>query len=153
MTGKPKNRGQRRNRGRRNAKRSSMTGWKVAAALAILTVVALSVKNRPAGAEHPVPRAEQRPGDVVPATRYEAYPRVAETYQMVAAVPQVIDGIYCYCQCKEHSGHYSLLDCFASDHAAQCDVCLSEATLAFRMTQDGRDLEAIRTEIDDRLGD
>lgn len=120
---------------------------------AVLVVVAMAIFNHWADPhKHPVPRSDDVPvSRIVPAERYEAYPRVAETYRMVAAVPQVIDGIFCYCMCADHSGHYSLLDCFFSDHAARCDVCLSEATMAYRMSRDGRDLDAIRAEIDGRF--
>jgi hypothetical protein len=97
---------------------------------------------------HPEPRAEIGAEHVVPAQRYEAYPRVQQVYEMVAEIPHVIDGIYCYCDCSEHAGHYSLLDCYNSDHAARCDICLSEAAMAHRMHKDGKSLDQIRTAID-----
>ena len=125
-----------------------------AGGLALLLLLAgLSLTTRSGSAPHPEPRAGlDHASHVVPAARYDAYPRVAQTYEMVAAVPMIVDGVYCYCNCAEHSGHYSLLDCFASDHAARCDVCLSEATIAYRMSTDGADLRAIRAEIDRRFG-
>jgi len=101
---------------------------------------------------HPTPRAANEQTTVVPAARYAQYPRVAETYEMAAAVPMILDGLYCYCNCAEHSGHYSLLDCFNSDHAARCDVCMSEAVIAYKMTQNGASLDAIRAEIDRTYG-
>lgn len=126
--------------------------YKVGGVAAVLLVLSFAAGSRVEGADHPTPRAEMdHSSHVVPAARYEAYPRVARTYEMVAAVPMVIDGIYCYCNCAEHSGHYSLLDCFASDHAARCDVCLSEAQMGWQMTQDGKDLKTIRREIDSRF--
>lgn len=97
---------------------------------------------------HPEPRAEIGAEHVVPGQRYAAYPRVKEVYEMVAEIPGVIDGIYCYCNCSEHSGHYSLLDCYHSDHAARCDVCLSEGAMAYRMHKDGKSLDQIRSAID-----
>ena len=42
-----------------------------------------------------------------------------------------------------HSG-YTVHD----DHAARCDICLSEADMAHRMHQDGASLDEIRTAID-----
>lgn len=101
---------------------------------------------------HPTPRPESHAGHVVPAARYEGNPRVAQTYQMAAAAPQIIDGLYCYCHCAEHSGHYSLLDCFKSDHAARCDVCMSEAAIGYQMAANGSSLDAIRKEIDRTYG-
>ena len=71
---------------------------------------------------------------------------------MTAAVPHVIDGLYCYCHCSEHSSHYSLLECFQTDHAARCDICMSEATIAYEMSQDGASLSDIRDEADRTFG-
>lgn len=119
------------------------------AALAV-AVVGLGVfAARDAGAAHPEPREMDHAGHVVSHHEYHANPRVAEVYEQAAAVPAVLDGIYCYCECSSHSGHYSLLDCFASDHGARCDVCLSEASIAYRMHQDGASLDEIRAAIDE----
>ena len=63
-----------------------------------------------------------------------------------------LDGVYCYCDCAQHSGHYSLLDCFVSDHAARCDICMSEAVIAYRMSMNGATLNAIRAEVDKTYG-
>jgi hypothetical protein len=68
---------------------------------------------------------------------------------MAADIPQVLDGLYCHCDCSNHSGHRSLLTCFQDDHGAACDVCLTEAALAFRMTGEGRSLKEIRKAVDD----
>jgi hypothetical protein len=126
---------------------------KVAAVATFLVVLSVAATHDRGGGRHPVPRTGMdHSAHVVPAARFEAYPRVAAVYEMVAAVPSIVDGIFCYCNCSDHSGHYSLLDCFASDHAARCDVCLSEATMAYQMSRDGKDLKAIRAEIDSRFG-
>ena len=114
---------------------------------AILTLSAINAVTE-SGDRHPEPRAEAEAPHVMPTDRYAEYPRVAEAYELTAAVPSVVDGLYCYCQCSEHSGHYSLLDCFASDHAARCDVCMSEAVIASQMTRGGASLDDIRAEID-----
>ncbi len=101
---------------------------------------------------HPAPRQTEIASHVMPDARYADYPRVRQAYQMAAAVPAILDGLYCYCHCSEHSGHYSLLDCFASDHAARCDVCMSEAVIAHEMTRAGASLKAIRAEVDRTYG-
>jgi len=128
---------------------TSGTGRKVlwAGALVAAVTVAL-ITTRDAGAAHPEPREIDHAGHVEDHARYAAHPRVAEVYRQAAAVPGVLDGIYCYCACSQHSGHYSLLDCFASDHGARCDICLSEAALAHRMTRDGASLDEIRAAVD-----
>jgi len=123
--------------------------WIVGVAVtAALLVVAVFAQSQRGADHHPTPRALELASDVVASTRYEAYPRVEQAYTVAAAVPHVLDGLFCYCHCSEHSGHYSLLDCFASDHAASCDVCMSEAVIAHDMTQQGASLDEIRTLID-----
>ena len=115
--------------------------------VAVLGAIVLSVTA--ARPHHPEPRAMDHAGHVVSHERYAAYPRVQEVYRMAAQVPHVLDGLHCYCECGEHSGHYSLLDCFASDHGARCDICLSEAAVAHEMTRQGASLDDIRRAIDD----
>lgn len=99
-------------------------------------------------AQHPHPRPGITAVGVVPAEQYAAYPRIARIYGEVAEIPHVIDGIFCFCDCHDSIGHHSLLDCFHSDHGAACNICLAEADMAYRMTQEGRSLEEIRAAID-----
>lgn len=106
----------------------------------------------PAHGHHPAPRPGDSTGRVVLAARYGGYPRIADAYLKAGEMPEVLDGIYCYCDCAEHASHYSLLDCFASDHAAGCDICLSEAEMAFRMTSRGHSLDEIRLAVDATYG-
>ena len=119
---------------------------------AAFLVLGIASQAGSAADHHPMPRAPELAADVVDASRYADYPRVAEVYEMSAAVPHVLDGLYCYCHCSEHSGHYSLLDCFSDDHGARCDVCMSEAVIAYRMTADGAGLDEIRAEVDRKYG-
>lgn len=116
-------------------------------ALLVVTTLTLGGGNR-ALSHHPTPRPAAAQPAVVPSATYAQYPRVAQTYQMAAAIPSVLDGMYCHCDCSKHSGHYSLLECFSTDHGARCDVCMSEAVIAYQMTQDGATLDAIRAEVD-----
>lgn len=136
------------------ARRRQRRAWMVAAisVAAFVTVsVAVSRGSGPA-THHPAPRLASAQPPVVPSTRFAQFPRVAQTYEMAAAIPMILDGLYCYCQCSEHSGHYSLLDCFASDHGARCDVCMSEAVIGYQMSRNGASLDAIRAEIDQTYG-
>ncbi len=89
---------------------------------------------------------------MVSAERYASYPRVSEMYSQAAEVAAVLDGLHCYCDCSKHSAHRSLLTCFESDHGAACDICLTEAAIAYRMTKDGRALDDIRDAIDELYG-
>ena len=104
------------------------------------------------GSPHPTPRAAVDQPDVISAARYADFPRVVRAYELAAAVPMILDGLYCHCHCSEHSDHYSLLDCFASDHAARCDVCMSEAVIGHDMSRDGASLDEIRAQIDRTYG-
>ncbi len=145
-------RGNRRGaRGKRT--RSPLLGIGVAV-IALGALVAVLVSPGRASA-HPTPRldaATVQVRDVVPASAYAAYPRVAEVYREAAQIPEILDGLYCYCDCSRHSGHYSLLDCFKSDHGAGCDICLSEAALAYKMAKEGKSLDQIRSAVDALYG-
>jgi hypothetical protein len=116
--------------------------------LAVVAMVLGLAALRTANAHHPAPRAGLTPADVESPARYAAYPRIAEVYQMAAEIPAVLDGLYCHCDCSKHSNHRSLLTCFQDDHGAACDVCLTEAALAWRMTKDGKSLKQIRKAVD-----
>lgn len=102
--------------------------------------------------EHPDPRPGISGETVIPASRYVQYARVSAVYSQAREIASVLDGLYCHCDCSKHSGHRSLLTCFESDHGAACDICLTEASIAYRMTQDGRSLEDIRQAIDELYG-
>ncbi|MBV9774244.1 MAG: hypothetical protein JO040_09865 [Gemmatimonadetes bacterium] len=120
--------------------------------LAVLAVGYSLFAPRASAAEHPAPRAGITAAHVQPAERYAEDPRVAQVYAEVAKMAETVDGLYCYCHCSRHAGHRSLLSCFEEDHGAQCDVCLGEADLAYRMKQQGASLEQIRREIDRQFG-
>lgn len=120
----------------------------VVVALAVVVLLLGVVNARAANAHHPTPRAGLSAADVESAELYAGYPRVKEVYEMAAQIPDVLDGIYCYCDCSKHSGHRSLLTCFQDDHGAACDVCLVEAALAYRMTSEGKSLKEIRKAVD-----
>lgn len=141
-----RSRGARRGGTRPQASRAPL--WIMSGAvLTALTVVAV-VAGVGWPDHHPTPRPPELQSDVVPAARYGSNTRTARTYQIAAAIPTILDGLYCYCRCDEHSGHRSLLDCFASDHASACDVCMREAEKAYEMTTRGEPLDRIRDAID-----
>ncbi len=135
------------------ARRRQKRAWTVAGlSVAALVIVTGALAQRGPNGHHPTPRPVAQEPDVVSYTRYASYPRVADTYRMAAAVPSVLDGIYCYCHCHENMGHYSLLDCYTSDHAAECDVCLSEGAMVYQLHKQGKDLNTIRAQIDKTFG-
>jgi len=44
--------------------------------------------------------------------------KVAKAYQVALDIPQVLDGLYCYCRCRENHGHQNLLSCYVGTHAS-----------------------------------
>jgi hypothetical protein len=132
---------------RRNRAPLYIMGGSILAAVSILVLIAQAGDG---SGHHPGPRADAHEAHVMPAANYASAPRVAETYAKAAQIESVLDGLYCHCYCRETFTHYSLLECFESDHAAGCGVCLDEAEIAYEMTQQGRSLDEIRQVIDAR---
>jgi len=44
--------------------------------------------------------------------------QTARTYQIAHEIPDILDQLYCYCECDKQMGHKSLLSCFIDSHAA-----------------------------------
>lgn len=72
--------------------------------------------------------------------------QVRKAYEIAKAMPNVLAQQPCYCYCKR-KGHRSLLDCFANDHASDCDICVREAIFAGQEREKGKSPEEIRDEI------
>jgi hypothetical protein len=125
--------------------------WLVAGG-AVVLIAAIVLATRSAGAgHHPTPRAGVTGAKVLPASMFGEDERLVRAYTAARTMPEVLDGLYCYCHCREEMGHVSLLTCFESEHAASCDICLSEATMAAQMHGQGATLEDIRRAIDARF--
>ena len=122
------------------------------AALGALALLLLPGRSAHGHNPDPRPDAQALAMTVKPASDFTAYPDIAEAYDIARQVPQTLDGLYCHCHCKESMRHRSLLTCFQSDHASQCDICMGEARLAFQMLQQGRSLNEIRTAVDKQYG-
>lgn len=79
--------------------------------------------------------------------------KISQAYQVAREIPQVLDQIYCYCECQENYGHKSLLSCYVDLHAVGCDVCLDEALLASSYNnKEGYSIAEIREKLDQRYG-
>jgi hypothetical protein len=115
-------------------------------------VVGLLVTQRAGGMiVHPDPRPGVTAERVLPSSMVLNSPEAREAYAAARGAPQVLDGLYCHCQCSKHSGHRSLLTCFESDHGSHCDICMGEATLAARLASQRGSLDDIRRAIDERF--
>ena len=74
--------------------------------------------------------------------------KIETAYQVAHDMPEVLDQLYCYCECDKHSGHRSLLSCYTDQHAANCDVCVNEALDASRMMKQDYKMPEIKSAID-----
>jgi Protein of unknown function with PCYCGC motif len=97
-------------------------------------------------AHHPTPRRDL-PADYV--VRADNVPeRARDEYTMAARIPQVLDGLYCHCDCHERDGLRSLLDCFHGDMGTSCAICQGQVRRAFELHEQGRSLNDIRKILD-----
>ena len=78
--------------------------------------------------------------------------KAARAYKAAKEIPQVLDKIYCYCDCELNFGHKSNLTCFVDNHASQCDICINEALDAYYYAQKGLTVEEIKIKIDKKHG-
>ena len=101
---------------------------------------------------HPEPRAG------ITAERVLAEDKVTKesaraSYAAAREFPEILDGIYCHCDCDErHESLRSLLGCFESDMAARCGICRGEGELAGKLAREGKSLAEIRVAVDKRYG-
>ncbi len=61
--------------------------------------------------------------------------KAARKYKIVQENRELIDSIYCYCNCKKSLGHKSLLSCFVDKHADNCAFCQNQALSAYALYQ------------------
>ena len=73
-------------------------------------------------------------------------PAIRAAYQVAKDIPEVLVQQPCYCYC-ERQGHRGLLDCFRTEHAATCNICVKEALLASELHRQGKSAEEIRAAI------
>lgn len=95
----------------------------------------------------------------LPAFVLAAPPEVQAAYRFVAARPDVMMWIPCYCGCGDHSGHLSARNCFVKEgstasniqfdaHGAGCAMCVGIALDTKAMVEEGLSLRVIRDYID-----
>lgn len=135
----------------KRAKNRDFFLYGIAGFLFVLAAAVLLTRQAKA-AEHPAPRSDAQQMQTASPERFAAYPEAKEAYEMAPHIKSTLDGLFCYCYCNG-GGHYSLLDCFKDEHGAGCDICIGEARLAYRMVQQGKSLEEIRTAIDQTFGE
>ena len=114
--------------------------------IALVALVALTRRGN--ATIHPTPRPGITADSVLPDAVLPHVAGAAEAYAAARAMPQVLDGVFCHCECAKNFGHRSLLTCFESDHGSQCDICMGEAMLATQLASSGSSLDQIRSAID-----
>ena len=85
--------------------------------------------------------------------RSEGIPEATiELYNGIREIPEIADGLACYCGCML-IGNRSLLTCYGDKGMARgCNICQGEARLAIGRAAEGQDLDRIRRAIDARYG-
>ena len=73
-------------------------------------------------------------------------PGAMAAYQVARQKPKLLAQLPCFCYC-DRFGHGSLHDCYVTDHAESCDICLKEALQADQMDQQGIPINQIRDAI------
>ena len=117
----------------------------------VVLVLIPALRSGSGGADHPDPRPDVTAERVLPASSFAAA-KSRRAYAIAAAIPGTLDGIRCYCFCDRNIGHRSLLSCFEDEHGAGCGTCRAQAELAYRLHEEGKDLEAIRAATDSMYG-
>jgi uncharacterized protein YpmB len=77
--------------------------------------------------------------------------KVASAYSVAGKNRELLDSIYCYCNCKKTIGHKSLLSCFTDKHAVNCDICQDQAFYAASRFQAGNDIAQVRFAVDKKF--
>jgi hypothetical protein len=118
--------------------RNHLIGMVVVAALVLVGIFYMALRAKPLRQEDatagPIPIYFRSAADAMPfpATldplKFQRRD-IREAYQVAKEIPEVLAQQPCYCYC-ERKGHRGLLDCFRTEHAASCDICIKEALLA-----------------------
>lgn len=116
----------------RSMRRSGMLAGGVV--LGLLTFAALAVYQLRAG-------ASVANGLTLDPNQFEGDTRMA--YAAAQKHPELLAQLHCYCGCQEHEGHRNLLDCFRTNHGAECATCTGEAITAAQMYEGGSPIEQI----------
>jgi len=102
---------------------------------------------------HPDPRPGIDARDVLTHEQLQGYgDDVIGVFDMVREMPQIADGIHCYCGCAGRPGNRSLLTCYGPvGMARDCEICQGEGRLAYHRWKEGQTLDQIRHAIDARF--
>jgi hypothetical protein len=77
--------------------------------------------------------------------------KTARAYKIAKENRELLDSMFCYCNCKKNNGHKSLLSCYADTHAVNCSICQDQAFYAHSRFQKGDDIARVRAAVDKRF--
>jgi hypothetical protein len=123
---------------------------RVSSTLTLLAALPTAAQGAARGAtkhDHPAPRPGITAERVLAPERFHDA-KARRAYAAAREIPDVLDGLYCVCGCREGMGHRSLLACYETKQPSGCPGCQDEALLALRLHQDGKSLDEIRTAVD-----
>jgi hypothetical protein len=111
------------NKGKKQASRKRGFGVRnLVIALAIVSVIGAWVytkgASRSSNGEPKVSGAYIRRETKMPLMPALFVGKTATAYQVAQEIPDVLDQLYCYCECDKHMGHLTLLSCFVDSHAS-----------------------------------
>ncbi len=77
--------------------------------------------------------------------------QTAAAYKLAGENRELLDHMYCYCNCAMSIGHKSLLSCFADTHATNCKICQNQAFYAASLAEKGYDVAEVRKRMDQKF--
>ena len=77
--------------------------------------------------------------------------KTAKAYQVASENRELLDSMYCYCNCKKTIGHKSLLSCFTDRHAENCQICQDQAFYAADKHKQGYMIADVRMAVDKKF--
>ena len=92
----------------------------IAVALVLFVLAWVYTKNptRTLNAEPKASSGYVRRETRIPLTPALFVGKTAMAYLVAQEIPDILDQLYCYCECDKHMGHTTLLSCFVDSHAA-----------------------------------
>lgn len=91
----------------------------------VLAVAVLGCLGFALGAALAVTQQKQFPPD-------DYLRKILVAYGVANDHPELLEGLPCYCPCELY-GHGGVIDCYRSQHAAMCSVCMDIAVMAGQM--------------------
>jgi hypothetical protein len=73
-------------------------------------------------------------------------PRIQQAYQIAWEERELLAHLPCHCGCltRPERTHMNVLDCFKTNHAETCGICISTALYAARASVEGRSIDEMK---------